>query len=48
MGQREETGLRWRDFVHKYSDNEIGTGLEVSKDGEPFRLHGESKARRIP
>ncbi len=40
-------GLMWRSFVHKYSDNEIGTGLEVSKNGEPFRLYGESKARRI-
>jgi len=40
-------GLKWRSFVQKYSENEIGTGLEVSKNGEPFRLYGESKARRI-
>jgi len=40
-------GLKCRSFVHKYSENEIGTGLEVSKNGEPFRLYGESKARRI-
>jgi hypothetical protein len=40
-------GLKWRSFIHKYSQNEIGTGLEVSKNGEPFRLYGESKARRV-
>ena len=40
-------GLKWRSFIHKYSENEIGTGLEVSKQGEPFRLYGESKARRV-
>jgi hypothetical protein len=40
-------GLKWRSFIHKYSQNEIGTGLEVSKNSEPFRLYGESKARRV-
>jgi hypothetical protein len=40
-------GLKWRSFIHKYSQNEIGTGLEVSKQGEPFRQYGESKAKRI-
>jgi len=40
-------GLKWRSFIHKYSDNEIGTGLEVSKNGEPFRLYGESRAKRV-
>lgn len=41
-------GLKWRSFIHKYSENQIGTGLQVSKQGEPFRLYGESKARRVP
>ena len=40
-------GLKWRSFIHKYSQNEIGTGLEVSKNSEPFRLYGESRARRV-
>jgi hypothetical protein len=40
-------GLKWRSFIHRYSQNEIGTGLEVSKKGEPFRPYGESKARRV-
>jgi hypothetical protein len=40
-------GLTWRSFIHKYSENEIGTGLEVSKHGELFRQYGESKARRV-
>ncbi len=39
-------GLKWRSFIHKYSENEIGSGLEVSKNGEPFRLYGETRARR--
>ncbi|HEV2120814.1 MAG TPA: hypothetical protein VGS11_12030 [Candidatus Bathyarchaeia archaeon] len=40
-------GLKWRSFIHRYSENEIGTGLEVSKQGGLFRLYGESKARRV-
>ncbi len=40
-------GLRWRSFIHKYSENEIGSGLEVAKKEEPFRLYGESRARRL-
>jgi hypothetical protein len=40
-------GLAWRSFIHKYSEHEIGTGLEVSKQGEPFQPYGESKARRV-
>jgi len=39
-------GVRWRSFIRKYSENEIGSGLEVSKKGEPFRLYGETRARR--
>lgn len=40
-------GTRWRSFVQKYSENEIGTGLEVAKDSGPFKLYGESRAKRI-
>jgi hypothetical protein len=40
-------GTRWRSFIQKYSENEIGTGLEVSKDDGPFRLYGESRAKRV-
>lgn len=40
-------GTKWRSFIQKYSENEIGTGLEVSKDHEPFRVYGESRAKRI-
>ena len=39
-------GMKWRSFVQKYSDNEIGTGLEASKDGGPYQLYGESRAKR--
>lgn len=40
-------GTRWRSFVHKYSDYEIGTGLEVAKQDGPFSLYGESKAKKV-
>jgi len=40
-------GTRWRSFIQKYSENEIGTGLEVAKDNGPFGLYGESRAKRI-
>lgn len=40
-------GTRWRSFIQKYSENEIGTGLEVAKDNGPFKLYGESRAKRI-
>ncbi len=40
-------GVKWRSFLHKYSENEIGLALEVSKKGEPFRLYGETRAQRV-
>ncbi len=40
-------GLRWRSFIHKYSNSEIGSGLELAKKEEPFRLYGETRARRL-
>ncbi len=39
-------GVRWRSFIRKYSESEIGFGLEVAKKGEQFRLYGETRARR--
>ena len=40
-------GIKWRSFVQKYSENEIGTGLEVAKADGPFKPYGESRAKRI-
>ena len=40
-------GVKWRSFIHRYSENEIGSGLEVAKGGEPFHLYGEPRARRV-
>ena len=40
-------GTRWRSYLHKYSSEEIGTGLEVANVGEPFRLYGEQRARKV-
>ncbi|MFQ5870691.1 MAG: hypothetical protein ACE5IB_00835 [Candidatus Geothermarchaeales archaeon] len=40
-------GLRWRSFIQKYSEDEMGLGLEVAKEGEAFRPYGETRARRV-
>ena len=40
-------GVKWRSFIHRYSEKEIGSGLEVAKGGEPFHLYGETRARRV-
>ena len=40
-------GTKWRSFIQKYSENEIGTGLEVAKADGPFKPYGESRAKRI-
>ena len=40
-------GVKWRSFIHRYSENEIGSGLEVAKGGEQFHLYGETRARRV-
>ena len=40
-------GTKWRSFIQKYSDNEIGTGLEVAKGNGPFTLYGETRAKRV-
>jgi hypothetical protein len=40
-------GMKWRSFIQKYSENEIGIGLEVAKGSEPFRPYGESRAKRL-
>lgn len=40
-------GMKWRSFIHKYSENEIGLGLEVSQNNGPFRLYGETRAKRV-
>ena len=40
-------GTRWRSFLHKYSSEEIGTGLEIAKPGEPFRPYGEQRSKKL-
>lgn len=40
-------GTRWRSFIQKYSENEIGMGLEVAKADGPFKPYGETRAKRI-
>lgn len=40
-------GVRWRSFIRKYSEAEIGSGLEVAKEGQSFRLYGETRAKRV-
>lgn len=40
-------GVKWRSFIHRYTENEIGSGLEVAKEGQPFRPYGETRAKRV-
>lgn len=40
-------GVRWRSFIRKYGDDEIGLGLYAAKPGEEFKPYGETRARRI-
>lgn len=39
--------LRWRSFIRRYSDDEVGFGLLVAKPGEEFKPYGETRARRV-
>lgn len=34
-------GTRWRSFIRKISDNKVAVGLEMAKEGEPFKPYGE-------
>lgn len=40
-------GTRWRSFIRRYSDNEIGHGLYNAKEGEQFQLYGETRQSRV-
>jgi len=40
-------GSRWKSFIRRYGDSEIGTGLRVSKGGGPFEVYGESRVHRV-
>ncbi len=39
-------GVRWRSFIRRYGDDEIGLGLLAAKPGEDFVPYGETRARR--
>jgi len=40
-------GSRWRSFIRRYGENEIGHGLYTAKAGESYRLYGETRAKRV-
>jgi hypothetical protein len=40
-------GMRWKSFLRKYGENEIGHGLFTAKEDEPFRLYGETRETRV-
>jgi len=40
-------GISWKSFIRQYNENEIGTGLYAAKDGEEYKLYGESRASRV-
>jgi hypothetical protein len=39
--QKQFAGTRWRSFIRKISENKVAVGLEVAKEGEPFKTYGE-------
>jgi hypothetical protein len=39
-------GMKWRSFIRRYGEDEIGHGLYSSTKGEPFKLYGEARVRR--
>ncbi|MGD1054759.1 MAG: hypothetical protein ABR867_01590 [Nitrososphaerales archaeon] len=40
-------GTRWRSFIRRYSDSEIGHGLYTAKEGEQFQPYGETRQSRV-
>jgi len=40
-------GSRWKSFIRRYGEDEIGHGLYTAKAGEEYRLYGETRAKRI-
>jgi hypothetical protein len=40
-------GSRWKSFIRRYGEDEIGHGLYTAKTGEEYRLYGETRAKRI-
>jgi hypothetical protein len=41
------SGMLWKSFIRRYSDNEIGHGLYAAKKGDDYKLYGESRASRV-
>jgi hypothetical protein len=39
--QKQFAGTQWRSFIRKISDTKIAVGLEMAKEGEPFKTYGE-------
>jgi hypothetical protein len=40
-------GMCWQSFIKKYGENEIGTGLLTSKEGEEYRLYSEARLTQV-
>ena len=40
-------GTRWRSFIRRYSDDELGHGLYTAKEGGQFQLYGEARQIRV-
>lgn len=40
-------GTRWRSFIRRYSDSEIGHGLYTANEGEEYQLYGETRQSRV-
>lgn len=40
------SGTHWRSFIRRYGQNKIGTGLFSAKEGQPYKLYGETRLTR--
>ncbi len=40
-------GSVWKSFIRRYSGDEIGHGLYTAKEGEEYRLYGETRQNRV-
>ena len=41
------SGTLWKSFIRKYGDDEIGHGLYTAREGEKYRLYGETRQSRV-
>jgi len=41
------SGTLWKSFIRRYGPDEIGHGLYTAKEGDQYKLYGETRQRRV-